>query len=47
MDAVLAMQRANQEAHDRILEIARNLVKKGYSVRDAYIEARVRYDKGE
>ena len=47
MDAVLAMRIANQEAHDEILSIARNLVKEGYSPRDAYNEARRRYNDGE
>lgn len=47
MDAVLAMRIANQEAHDEILSIARNLVKEGYSPRDAYNEARRRYNDEE
>lgn len=47
MDAVLAMRIANQEAHDEILSIARNLVKEGYSPHDAYNEARRRYNDGE
>ena len=45
MDAVLAMKKANQEAHDAIKSIAKDLIKQGMSVRDAYEEARKIYNR--